>query len=684
LNEEMLAAHIVVGSHVLDFGDPRGALVRKASRAEREHIRPRPVPILIRPRGTRGLLDRQSEVVSAFSALDADLPVELSGEPGIGKTAVIRQLTHHPRAASFVDGIVYLTARHHSALDLQQLMFEAFYETDEFYKPTLAEIQCRLQKKRALIVLDDVRLTQSDLETVIDSASRSAFVVAARNRCLWGEARSIALKGLPPEEAVLLLERAIDRSLDGTDRQDAMSLCAATGGHPLRLLQAAAILREREIPLDPWVRTVTPESLITELLATTDEKQRRALLALTAFPGVALPTPHIAGIAEVTDLEPSLLALLRRGLVTRCQSRHQLVDGVRDRLRRTEDLKPWLNRAVTYFTAWAERYRRSPDILLEESEALLRMQQCAADNRRWTEVLELGRLLEEPLILRSRWGAWAITLERCLAAAKASRDRSAEAWALHQLGSRALCLGDAVTARAMLNRAVELRDALEDRATAAVTRQNLCLVLPPVSEYSREHAVPAAGAGFDLGSLPLRAGVQAQVRIPKTKSLGTLFAAAVLLAIVGCLASWVLYTEGAWTLDGIASLVRRGLEEATGRPVTAPTLRAAAEPRAPQPRDATVVSLESEPEAAIDPPPMPSILIFTARPGSMTYGGPTNLCYAVSDASRARLEPHIGEIHPTPTLSCLRVAPRRTTTYELTAYGRDDHQVRQQLVIVVR
>jgi hypothetical protein len=548
----------------------------------------------------------------------------------------------------------------------------------------LAEIQCRLQEKRALIVLDDVRLTPADLESVIDSASRSAFVVATRERCLWSEACSIVLKGLPPEDAVLLLERAIDRSLDGTERQDAMSLCAATGGHPLRILQAAAIIREREIPLDPWARTVTPDGLITELLATIDEKQRRALLALTAFPGVPLPTPHIAGVAEVTDLEPSLIALLRRGLVVGSQSRYQLACGVGDRLRRTEDLKPWLNRAITYFTAWAERYRRNPDTLLEESEALLRVQQCAADRRRWEEVLELGRLLEEPLILRARWGAWAIALERCLAAAKANRDRSAEAWALHELGSRALCLGDAVVARAMLNRAVKLRDALEDHPAAAATRQNLSLVLPPVSEYSREHAIPAAGAGFDLGSLPLRAGTQAEARIQKTKSSGNVFIAAVLLAVVGGLAFWALYTQRAWNLDGIASLVRRGFEGSRGRPATAPTLRAAAEPHGPQPRDATVVSLDSEPEAASDPPTMPSILIFTARPGSMTSGGPTNLCYAVSDASRARLEPYIGEIHPTPTLSCLRVAPRRTTTYELTAYGRDDHQVRQQLVIVVR
>jgi hypothetical protein len=51
---------------------------------------------------------------------------------------------------------------------------------------------------------------------------------------------------------------------------------------------------------------------------------------------------------------------------------------------------------------------------------------------------------------------------------------------------------------------------------------------------------------------------------------------------------------------------------------------------------------------------------------------------------RARLEPGIGEVPPASTLTCIRVTPMRTTTYELDAYGPDGFRVRQQLVIVVR
>ena len=130
-----------------------------------------------------------------------------------------------------------------------------------------------------------------------------------------GEARSLSLQGLPVDDAVLLLEREIERPLDVMERSEAASLCASVGGHPLRLLQCAAIVRERGISLDAWASNVGPESLVTESLASIDEKQRRALLALAALPGVPLQVQHLSGIAELHDIEPSLMALVRRGLV---------------------------------------------------------------------------------------------------------------------------------------------------------------------------------------------------------------------------------------------------------------------------------------------------------------------------------------------------------------------------------
>jgi hypothetical protein len=112
-------------------------------------------------------------------------------------------------------------------------------------------------------------------------------------------------------------------------------------------------------------------------------------------------------------------------------------------------------------------------------------------------------------------------------------------------------------------------------------------------------------------------------------------------------------------------------DRAADTAVTPPPPRAAAEPRA----------------ASATQPPIAeraNILIFTARPGSIATTRRTELCYAVSGASQARIEPGIGDVDAAATLTCRRIAPARTTTYELSAVGRDGIPVTQQLVIVVR
>ena len=689
-------AQVAVGRYLLQIGDPCGAVIREALRAERTHFRPRPVPVLLLPRFIRGLVDRQMEVAAALSALDAGLAVEISGEPGVGKTAVLRHFAHHPRAAAFADGIVYVSARHHASLDLQQRLFEAFFESDAVCKPTDAEIRRGLLEKQALILLDDAHLAQGELEEVLDIAPRSAFVVATRERRLRGEVRSVTLKSLPAEDAVALLEREIERSLDATEREAAATLCAAVGGNPRRILQAAAVIREQGLSLHQCSRNMA-QTPIVNLLASIDDKQRRVLLALAALPGAMLQTRHVCAIAEVGEIEPSLAALVRRGLVVCSESRYELTDGVGDRLRRTEDLKPWTNRAITYFTAWAERHQRSQDNLRQESEALLRVQQQAADTRRSGEVLQLGRLLEGPLVDGARWGAWAITLERCVDAARAMGDRPAEAWALHELGSRALCLGDAGTARALLNQAVKLRETLNDAAGVAASRRNLDFVLPPVIEYGETRPATPLEAVVDLGSLPLRDGFpMAAISISTTErangALLPLLVCAILL-LCATLGGLAYGTNRAST----SAFVRTTIERASARIETMRTARRAVPERdAPHQDHSGAVSSGSdsvvlatdvalpEPEPQELPAGRASILIFTPRPGSIATAGPTRLCYAVSDALQVRLEPQIGEVAPTRTLTCVRVAPTRTTTYELTAQGRDGHPVSQELVIIVR
>jgi hypothetical protein len=700
-----MSGEIAIGRFVLQLGEAGGAVLREARRAERAHFRARPAPVMLRPRLLRGLVDRRIETTAALAALDAGLPVEVNGAPGIGKTALLRHLAHHPLAAAFVDGVVYLSARHRAADDLLQCLFEAFYESDTICKPTGAEIRRALQDMHALVLLDDVALPQKDVERVLDAAPRCAFAVAARERCLWGEVRGIALTGLAAEDGTALLERELERSLDAAEHSAAAELIAALDGQPRRILQAAADIRKNGVPAANWSKYGTPDGLVAELMTAIDDKERRVLLALSALSGVSVDARHVSGLAEMPDVETPLTSLVARGLVLINQSRYRLADGVGDRLRRAGDPAPWVHRAITYFTAWAERQRRDLQSLLETADALLRVQQHAIDTRRWGEALRLGRLLEDTLVVGARWGAWEAALERSLAAAKTLGDRTVEAWALHQLGTRAVCLGDEANARRLLTRSAALREELGEHASAKISRQNLAC-LPDAVPVPVPDAVPApvpdavpvpdpVASGFsrnreiEFDSLPFRTTVETQSHPAKTIGAGAMLLTFVLCAILGGGVAYLGAFNGlSWNPSGgVASqppLPQSRTAEAAAAPlplrdmtdvVPGGAQQAPSAPIAPgAPNNASIAPIAQR----------ANILIFTARPGSIATSRSTSLCYAVSDAAQARIEPGVGDVDPAATLTCRRVAPRRTTTYELSAKGRDGVPVTQNVVIVVR
>ena len=169
-----------------------------------------------------------------------------------------------------------------------------------------------------------------------------------------------------------------------------------------------------------------------------------------------------------------------------------------------------------------------------------------------------------------------------------------------------------------------------------------------------------------------------------------------LATIVGGLSYWAGLSWQRWNVASIRAFLQSSLG-ATPPPQKSPADDRAASRTLEADHDPPgVLRADPEPDARasdqpLTPPTLPasgpdraSILIFSPRPGSLAAGRPTRLCYAVSDAVQARVEPGVGDVPPTSTLNCVRIAPARTTTYQLTASGRDGHQVTQQLVIFVR
>lgn len=111
--------------------------------------------------------------------------------------------------------------------------------------------------------------------------------------------------------------------------------------------------------------------------------------------------------------------------------------------------------------------------------ALLAPIQAAVDAGQWPDVLRLGRKLEPQLIEAGHWGAWGQVLEWIRLAARNLDDQRVEAWSLHQLGIRALCLADDASARTHLANAFRLRQRIGDQAGEMATCDVLDLFLGP-------------------------------------------------------------------------------------------------------------------------------------------------------------------------------------------------------------
>ena len=279
-------------------------------------------------------------------------------------------------------------------------------------------------------MLDDVDLEREEVEALMDAAPASVFLSAATERRLWSGGRTIALRGLPPGEALALIERELGRSLGEEDRTIVRQLYAALEGYPLRLLQLGALVRDEGISLAEVAERLQQhagsvgEALTAQVLATRSEDEQRVLAALAVSMGASVGEEHLDELAGVADARPALESLQQRKLVQAHGPRYSLTGSLDGTLREEWDLTPWNERALEHFAISAEEQRHDPERVLEEADAILGVVQWAAQNGRWEGVLRLGRATEGPLAVRGHWGAWAETLEWELEAARQVGDRA--------------------------------------------------------------------------------------------------------------------------------------------------------------------------------------------------------------------------------------------------------------------
>jgi hypothetical protein len=471
-----------------------------------------PLPVEARPEAFTSLLDRQPELQEVASALDMRAPVEISGEMGLGKTSLLRALGNSSQASvtRFPGGVVYRRAFNQPETDLLQSLFSLFYKFPKDYKPSPGEIQRGLQDLQALVILDDANLSRDELTDLRSQAPHCTFVMATTERALWGEGRALALGGLPPDESLALIERELGRALTAQEQPAARQLCAALKGNPDRLLKTAARIHQGQT-CESILQSLAQTPLTPIVVAGLPNPELRVLSVVALGKGAAVPLEHIAPLADIPDARAPLKVLEQQHLVQAHSPSYTLTGALAQELWRDWDLTPWAGRALSYFAQWAEAKSADPRSMLSSVDVILQLLEWAVSNKQWAQVLRLGRAIQASLAVGLRWGAWLQVLKWVLMAAQALGERAAEGWALHQIGTHAVCVGDRLAGQTYLTQALQLRQAIGDQPGAAVTQHNLNLLLGPLAPPSQGEppaprqppSAPTSAAGALKWILPL-------------------------------------------------------------------------------------------------------------------------------------------------------------------------------------
>lgn len=493
----------------------------------------RKTPLLPNVRRFRGLIDRTNEVQTALATLPTALPVEIHGGAGVGKTVLLRTIAYDPNLSGNPDGVVYLDRVGAQApADLLQCLYDSFYESAPRLKPREGELRQLLREPHALILLDDVKQAGQELEALFNLLPNCLFCIASEERRLHGEVKSIALAGLAETDALALIERELGKPWTPTDRAAAATLYELFDGHPSRLIFATASAREQGQSLAEIIvsreAAEPPGKLLQRSIESHSAQERRALSVLAALGGFVSKDAFAACLPD-SALETCLPPLLDAKLIQADGESYALSAGVADALPAAADLEATWRDSIPRLAGWAEEHRAEGEVIARDFSVFQRAAEGAAGQARWSEVLRLARAVEPALSASGRWAAWQSMLDLAARAANESGDTASHAWALHELGSRAMSMGDVPSANSFLSQALTLRIELGDHWGAALTRHNLDLLQPPIipaepahRESPREKPGPRNTLRQRLVDLPL---------VAKIACLGFLALATTLIAL---------------------------------------------------------------------------------------------------------------------------------------------------------
>lgn len=469
--------------------------------------------------GDLPLLDREAEVAELLGKLAEGRSIRLVGEQGSGCSALLSAVVEGAGELA-PHGVVQLSGHRKTAADLLQDLFAATHRAPE-YRPDRGQLPGLLAQVGAVVVIDEVRPDGAELEELLAAAPECAFLICAAPGSggvlpVGSRLEDHLVGGLSRVACLALTARLAGRPLDDAERAWAIDLWFESEGLPLRFVQAAALLRQRDIEVDALIAaeedrrgvfgdhaedadeadpTVDPAIREGELraalplpsLAESAAPARRlaqglsepaqAVLRLSLALGGECPTaPHLPALIQVDHGESALRELADRGLAETVGGHHRLTVGVLEALAEQWPPQDTVHGAARHFSWWVGHGSVTTEQIAAEAEVVIGALEADRAAGRTDAVLRLSRAAAPALALTLRWGAWRQVLELGASVARQTGQRRDEAWFQHELGVYWLCAADLERAHAALQSARALRNAPGEARALAATHRLLALL----------------------------------------------------------------------------------------------------------------------------------------------------------------------------------------------------------------
>ncbi|MCU7822815.1 ATP-binding protein [Kitasatospora sp. DSM 101779] len=477
------------------------------------------------------LLDREDDIARLVAALSEGRSIRLVGQAGSGRSTLLAAVAD-AAAGIAPDGVVRLSGHHRTGADLLQDLFAATHHAPG-YRPDRRALASLLSQVGAVVAIDDLDVDDEELGELLDAAPDCAFIATVPPGSplltpgLRMEDHPVA--GLAKSACLTLAGRLAGRQLDETERAWAVDLWFESEGLPLRFVQAAALLRQRDVSVDTLVaaqedrhnvfglvkeiadpddpavlegelRRTVPLPTVAESAAPAvrlaeglSESAQAVLRLALAFGGECPTAPHLPALIDVGLGESALRELVDAGLAVSVGGHHRLTTGVPELLAGRFDPGTVAYGAAEHFSWWVGHGSVTTEQISAEAEVLVGalLADRAAD--RPEAVLRLARAAAPALALSLRWGAWERVLKLGLEAARVLRATAEEAWFHHELGVLALCVHSDQRALAELESAVALRAAFGDPSSGAAGRRMLDLLKSEARQLPAGEELPSVG-----------------------------------------------------------------------------------------------------------------------------------------------------------------------------------------------